>query len=184
VTCSFREGQGPGEPQFALPGWLALLRVRANIGRAIWHGGAELGEEGPSRLFSLTSPFLDERRWRLLAMSMVEVLSRGGQARVAVASGMSRNTLIAGAKDLAEGPLLGQRVRRPGAGPKRKIDLAPELRVALGSLVGPQARGDPEAHHGEHCPVDDWPTGPWRPDEPASLDAQVDESACNRARPG
>jgi hypothetical protein len=76
-------------------------------------------------------------------MSMVEVLGRGGQARVAVASGMSRNTLIAGAKDLAEGPLLGQRVRRPGAGPKRKIDLAPELRVDLGSLAGPQARGDP-----------------------------------------
>ncbi len=103
----------------------------------------ELGEEGLSRFFSLTSPFLDERQRRLLAASMVEVLGRGGQARVAEATGMSRNTLIAGAKDLAEGPVLGERIRRPGAGPKRKIDLDPDLLVALDSLVEPESRGDP-----------------------------------------
>ena len=103
----------------------------------------ELGEEGLSRFFSLTSPFLDERQRRLLAASMVEVLGRGGQARVAEATGMSRNTLIAGAKDLAEGPVLGERIRRPGAGPKRKIDLDPDLIVALDSLVEPESRGDP-----------------------------------------
>ncbi len=74
---------------------------------------------------------------------MVEVLGRGGQARVAEASGMSRNTLIAGAKDLAEGPTLSARVRRPGAGPKRAIDLDPELLAALESLVEPESRGDP-----------------------------------------
>lgn len=103
----------------------------------------ELSEEGLSRFFSLTSPFLDERQRRLLAASVVEVLGRGGQARVAEASGMSRNTLIAGAKDLAEGPVLGERIRRPGAGPKRKIDLDPDLLVVLDSLVEPESRGDP-----------------------------------------
>jgi hypothetical protein len=103
----------------------------------------ELGEEGLSRFFSLTSPFLDERQRRLLAASMVEVLGRGGQARVAEATGMSRNTLIAGANDLAEGPVLGERIRRAGAGPKRKIDLDPDLLVALDSLVVPESRGDP-----------------------------------------
>ncbi len=74
---------------------------------------------------------------------MVGVLGRGGQARVAEASGMSRNTLIAGAKDLAGGPALGERVRRPGAGPKRRIDVDPELLVLLDSLVEPESRGDP-----------------------------------------
>ncbi|MGC8627084.1 MAG: ISAzo13 family transposase, partial [Acidimicrobiales bacterium] len=103
----------------------------------------ELDKEGLSRFFSLTSPFLDERQRRLLAASMVEVLGRGGQARVAEATGMSRNTLIAGAKDLADGPVLGERARRPGAGPKRKIDLDPELLVVLDSLVEPQSRGGP-----------------------------------------
>ena len=48
--------------------------------------------EGLSRFFSVTSPFLDERQRRLLVASMVEVFGRGGQALVAVATGMSRNT--------------------------------------------------------------------------------------------
>jgi DDE family transposase len=103
----------------------------------------ELDEEGLSRFFSLTAPFLDERQRRLLAASMAEVLGRGGQARVAVAAGISRNTIIAGSKELAEGPTLSARVRRPGAGPKRKIDLDPELLVVLDSLVEPDSRGDP-----------------------------------------
>jgi hypothetical protein len=103
----------------------------------------DLGEEGLTRFFSLTSPFLDERQRRLLAASMVEVLGRGGQAIVATCAQMSRNTLIAGAKDLAEGPVLQDRVRRPGAGPKRKIDLDPDLLVVLDSLVEPESRGDP-----------------------------------------
>jgi len=34
-------------------------------------------------------------------------------------------------------------VRRPGAGPKRKVDLDPDLLVVLDSLVEPESRGDP-----------------------------------------
>ena len=74
---------------------------------------------------------------------MVEVLGRGGQARVAEASKMSRNTLGTGAVELAAGPGLQSRVRREGAGPKRKIDLDPDLLVILDSLVEPESRGDP-----------------------------------------
>ncbi len=103
----------------------------------------ELSEEGLTRFFSLTSPFLDERQRRLVAASVVAVLGRGGQARVADAAGVSRNTLIDGAKDLAEGPVLGERVRRPGAGPKRRIDEDPELLASLEALVDPDGRGDP-----------------------------------------
>jgi hypothetical protein len=103
----------------------------------------ELGEEGLSRFFSLTSSFLDERQRRLQAASMAEVLGRGGQARVAEAAGVSRNTIIAGAKELAEGPMLRSRVRRAGAGPKRRIDVDSDLLVVLDSLVEPESRGDP-----------------------------------------
>lgn len=86
----------------------------------------ELGEEGLSRFLWPTSPFLDEPQRRLLAASMDGGLGRGRQARVAKATGMGRNTLIAGPKDLVEGPVLGGRVRRRGAGPKQRIDLDPE----------------------------------------------------------
>lgn len=74
---------------------------------------------------------------------MAEVLGRGGQARVAEAAGVSRNTVIAGAKELSEGPVLEARVRRPGAGPKRRIDVDPEVLVVLDSLVDRESRGDP-----------------------------------------
>jgi hypothetical protein len=103
----------------------------------------ELSKEELTRFFLLTSPFLDERQRRLVAASVAEVLGRGGQARVAEAAGISRNTVIGGTRELAEGPVLSDRVRRPGAGPKRRIDVDPELLVTLDSLVEPESRGDP-----------------------------------------
>ncbi len=103
----------------------------------------EFSEEGLVRFFSLTRPLLDERRRRLVAASMVEVLGRGGQARVAEATGMSRNTLIAGCQEFAGGLGPSQRVRRPGGGRKKAIDVDPDMLVALDSLVEPGSRGDP-----------------------------------------
>lgn len=103
----------------------------------------EVSEEGLSRFFEVTTPLLDERERRLLGAAFVEMLGRGGQARVAAAAGMSRNTLIAGAKELAGGATRSERVRRPGAGRKKATDLNPELLVALDSLVEPESRGDP-----------------------------------------
>jgi hypothetical protein len=103
----------------------------------------EVGGEALQRFFALTSAFMDERQRRLQAAAMAEVLGRGGQARVAAAAEMSRNTIIAGAKELAEGPTLQTRVRRPGAGPKRRRDVDPEALVVLDSLVEPESRGDP-----------------------------------------
>lgn len=103
----------------------------------------ELSEEGLARFFSVTWPLLNERQRRLVAAAAVEALGRGGQARVAEATGMSRNTLIVGARELAGGAGPSQRVRRPGAGRKKAIDLDPEMLVVLDSLVEPDSRGDP-----------------------------------------
>ena len=103
----------------------------------------EVSEEGLSRFFDVTTPLLDERERRLLGAAFVEMLGRGGQARVAAATGMSRNTLIAGARELAGGATRSERVRRPGAGRKKATDLNPDLLVALDSLVEPESRGDP-----------------------------------------
>jgi hypothetical protein len=71
------------------------------------------------------------------------MFGRGGQARVAEAAGMSRNTLIVGAKELAGGAGPSERIRRPGAGRKKAVDLDPELLVTLDALVEPDSRGDP-----------------------------------------
>ncbi len=106
----------------------------------------ELSEEGLARFFSVASPLLDERQRRLLMAALADALGRGGQARVAEAAGVSRNTVIAGARDLAEGAGPSARVRRPGAGRKKSVDLDPELLVVLDGLVEPESRGDPMSH--------------------------------------
>jgi len=103
----------------------------------------EISEEGLCGFFSVTSPLLDERQRRLQAAAMVEALGRGGQARVAEATAMSRNTLLTGARELAGGAGPSPRVRRPGAGRKRRIDVDPDLLVVLDGLVEPESRGDP-----------------------------------------
>jgi Rhodopirellula transposase DDE domain len=103
----------------------------------------ELSEEGLAEFFSTAFALLDERERRLVAAAMVAAFGRGGQARVAEATGMSRNTLIVGAAELAGGAGPSGRVRRPGAGRKKAIDLDPDLLVVLDSLVEPESRGDP-----------------------------------------
>ncbi|MGH9188764.1 MAG: hypothetical protein ACRD0Q_01820, partial [Acidimicrobiales bacterium] len=70
----------------------------------------EVGEESLKRFFSQTTPLLDERERRLMAVAVVEMCGRGGQALVARVTEMSRNTLIAGAKELAGGAVRSQRV--------------------------------------------------------------------------
>ena len=103
----------------------------------------ELTEEGLAGFFSVTLPLLDERQRRLVAAALVAVLGRGGQARVAEAAGMSRNTLIVGAAELAGGAGPSDRVRRPGGGRKKATEVDPDLLVVLDSLVEPESRGDP-----------------------------------------
>ena len=103
----------------------------------------EVTEESLSGFFERVLPLLDERQARLVGAAAVGMFGRGGQARVAEASGLARNTLIVGARELAGGAGPSPRVRRPGGGRKRKVDLDPELLVLLDEMVDEESRGDP-----------------------------------------
>src|ERR1039458_8757598 len=70
-------------------------------------------------------------------------LGRGGPSLVARATGVSRQTVHAGLKELAEPVVAEGRVRRVGGGRKRLRDLDQGLAAALDSLVDPDTRGDP-----------------------------------------
>jgi transposase len=70
-------------------------------------------------------------------------MGRGGIATVARASGLSRPTLYQGLQDLTEGPGVVGRIRRVGAGRKRKQEHEPGLVRQLETLVAPETRGDP-----------------------------------------
>lgn len=110
----------------------------------------EVTEEGLSDFFGTVLPLLDERQQRLVGAAAVGLFGRGGQRRVAEASGLARNTLVVGARELAGGAGPSPRVRRPGGGRKRRIDLDPELLVLLDEMVDRESRGD--QHRADHQP--------------------------------
>ena len=88
-------------------------------------------------------PHLDERQWRLFSGAIARLLGRGGVSAVASAWSMSRNTVIDGKQDVESGAEVTDRIRRPGAGRKRREDTDPEILTVLDSLVEPTERDDP-----------------------------------------
>ena len=91
-------------------------------------------------------PTFSERMRRLWAATEARVLGHGGIAVVTRATGLARNTVVRGLKELdADSPLDPARVRRSGAGRKRKVVVNPALKEALERLVEPVTRGDPES---------------------------------------
>jgi transposase len=91
---------------------------------------------------------LDERERRLLLGAEARAAGRGGQAAVARATGASPATVRRGLRELGDPvaeTLARGRVRRPGGGRKRAVDLDPTLRTDLEALIEPGSRGDPES---------------------------------------
>lgn len=103
----------------------------------------ELSEDAARELFSFLAPHLDEKQRRFLAGALAQALGRGGSAFVTRASGMSRNTVIAGQKAAASGTEPNDRVRAEGGGRPRLIDVDPDVLTNLDDLVEPDSRGDP-----------------------------------------
>lgn len=103
----------------------------------------ELSEEALSGFFSFVSRHLDEKQRRLVAGAMAQALGRGGATVVTRASGMSRNTVIAGRKAAETGEEPSGRVRAVGGGRPKLIEVDPDLLLDLDDLVEPEARGDP-----------------------------------------
>lgn len=100
---------------------------------------------------------LDEATLRLWVAAEAHSLGRGGVSLVAKAAGVSRTTVYAGlaeikaaskaSKKKAAGAAPmgapGRRIRAPGGGRKKLIELDPGLLDALDALVEPTSRGDP-----------------------------------------
>jgi transposase len=99
--------------------------------------------------FAALDPLWDERTRRRWAAVEARAIGRGGIARVAEATGLSRATIRAGLQEL-DAPITSdprrassERVRRPGGGRRPLADRAPRLLRSLESLVDPVTRGDP-----------------------------------------
>ena len=93
-------------------------------------------------------PLLDERLRRQWAAAEATAFGWGGVQAVAQATGLSHTTIRKGQTELAARAAHPQlpvtlRLRRPGAGRKRKTTLDADLLLALEQLVDPVTRGDP-----------------------------------------
>ena len=98
--------------------------------------------------FGLMSPFLDELTIRLWAAAEAESLGHGGIAIVHRATGIARNTIGQGTRDLKDAPNHkpnAKRIRKAGGGRKKTVDQYPNLRRDLDALIDPATRGDPES---------------------------------------
>src|SRR5947207_175426 len=101
--------------------------------------------------YAMLGSILNERQCRLWAAAEAQVLGRGGITLVALATGMTRQRIRAGLRELQEHDAQvpesakprRERVRRPGGGRRPLSDNDPELVQALDALVSPATRGDP-----------------------------------------
>lgn len=89
---------------------------------------------------------LDERMLRLWAGTESCIIGRGGVAAVTKATGLSRNTIVRGIKEMKDkDKTSSESVRKTGGGRKRIIEKNPELKRDLDTLMEPVTRGDPES---------------------------------------
>lgn len=95
--------------------------------------------------YGLLLPHLGERARRLLVAADAAEEGRGGVAKVARASGLSRQTIYRGMEELVALPVPDGRVRRTGGGRKPIDETDPALLPSLEALLDPVTRGDPES---------------------------------------
>lgn len=103
----------------------------------------EVTPEGLARFFEVTVPHLNEKQRRIVAGATAEMLGRGGKSKVAVASGMSRNTVIKAVSEVDAGIEPSSRQRPPGGGEKFAEVKQPGLLEALDAGDNPVNEGDP-----------------------------------------
>src|SRR3990172_2344303 len=100
------------------------------------------------RRFELLGPVLDERARRLVAAAEALVLGWGGATAVSRATGVSRQVIREGIKELSQPqrPAGGRgRIRKAGGGRKKTVTKDPALLGDLERLVEPVTRGDPDS---------------------------------------
>jgi len=93
--------------------------------------------------YAALEPLLDERARRLWAAAESRAIGYGGDALVSAATGLARQTIRNGRRELEIGVQPSHRIRAPGAGRPSIEVVQPGVTAALEALVEPVTRGDP-----------------------------------------
>ena len=108
-------------------------------------GQLVVDEDRFSGMLAEVRPHLNELQWRLLLGAQARSLGWGGVKRMARLAGVHPDTVGRGARELEAGVEPNVRVRRPGAGRPRAVEVDAGLAPALRHLVDPATCGDPES---------------------------------------
>jgi transposase len=101
---------------------------------------------GVRQRFAVLEPVLDEKSRRLLVAAESKAWGPGGISAVAKTTGVSRQVIRQGLRELEQSPTHPSgRIRRPGGGRKKARQKDPTLVADLEKLVDPATRGDPES---------------------------------------
>lgn len=97
--------------------------------------------------FEALKATLNERSRRLWAAAEAQAVGSRANALVSRATGISRQAIARGHKELADPSCAASPagIRRPGGGRDRLTDKDPTLLAALDQLIEPSTRGDPES---------------------------------------
>ena len=89
-------------------------------------------------------PLLNERQRRIFIASEARSYGFGGVKRLSEITGVSRQTIYVGLKELDSPPKDLDRIRKVGGGRARISDKQPAIIKALEELISADTRGDPE----------------------------------------
>ena len=92
-------------------------------------------------------PYLNEKVKRLVLAAEAKAIGWGGIEKVSRATGTSNDTISKGIKELDDEPevIESGKIRKPGGGRKKIIEIDPTLLSDLDTLIEPTTRGDPES---------------------------------------
>ncbi len=93
--------------------------------------------------YAAIASVLDERARRVWAATESRAIGYGGDALVSAATGLARETIRNGRREIEHGLEVTGRVRRAGAGRPGIERTQPGIKEALEQLVDPLTRGDP-----------------------------------------
>ncbi|MFH0918818.1 MAG: ISAzo13 family transposase, partial [Fibrobacterota bacterium] len=85
----------------------------------------------------------NERGRRLWAATESRAIGYGGDALVSRATGLSRQTIRNGRREISKGVEAASRIRKPGGGRHNLCKTQPGVMQALEKMVAPLTRGDP-----------------------------------------
>lgn len=109
-----------------------------------------MSTENLSKHIERVLPLLDENQKRKFLASEAILLGRGGIQEISAISGMHRNTIAAGIKELNNPSNIAEvadeekrRVRAKGAGRKPITETQPGIKEAIDRLVDPESYGNP-----------------------------------------